>query len=270
MEKNTNPFNQKIELPDIKNIIAVGSGKGGVGKSTVSVNLAISLSQQGKKVALVDADIYGPSIPTMFGINNDKPGGKEVNGKTKMIPLERYGIKLISIGFLINPEQALIWRGPMASGAITQLFEDTLWGDIDIMIVDLPPGTGDIHLTIVQKLDITGAVIVTTPQKLSVVDVRKAANMFMQEKINVPVLGFIENMAWFVPAEHPDEKYYIFGKGGGDLLSKETNAPVLAQIPIIQSVCDAGDSGKPAMLDKNEQLLQVFDQLSKKLSASIR
>ena len=260
--KTKNPFLNKVDLPTVKKIIAVSSGKGGVGKSTVAANLAISMQQQGNNVALVDADIYGPSIPTMFGVDNERPATSEKEGKPKMIPLERHGIKLISIGFLMDPGHALIWRGPMASGAITQLFQDTDWGDIDVMIVDLPPGTGDIHLTLVQKLDLNGAIIVTTPQKLAVDDVRKSANMFSQDKINVPLIGFVENMAYFIPAEHPDEKYFIFGKGGGALLSKESNVPVLCQIPIIQSICDSGDNGHPAALDSNKIVQDIFKQLA--------
>lgn len=266
-ENNTkNPFLNKVNLPTVKKIIAVSSGKGGVGKSTVAANLAISMQQQGNSVALVDADIYGPSIPTMFGVDKERPATTEKEGKAKMIPLVKHGIKLISIGFLMNPGQALIWRGPMASGAITQLFQDTDWGDIDVMIVDLPPGTGDIHLTIVQKLSLNGAIVVTTPQKLAVDDVRKSANMFSQDKINVPLIGFVENMAYFIPAEHPGEKYFIFGKGGGALLSKETNVPVLSQIPIIQSICDSGDNGKPAALDNNEKVQEIFKQLAADVS----
>ncbi len=266
-ENNTkNPFLNKVNLPTVKKIIAVSSGKGGVGKSTVAANLAISMQQQGNSVALVDADIYGPSIPTMFGVDKERPATTEKEGKAKMIPLVKHGIKLISIGFLMNPGQALIWRGPMASGAITQLFQDTDWGDIDVMIVDLPPGTGDIHLTIVQKLSLNGAIVVTTPQKLAVDDVRKSANMFSQDKINVPLIGFVENMAYFIPAEHPGEKYFIFGKGGGALLSKETNVPVLSQIPIIQSICDSGDNGKPAALDNDEKVQEIFKQLAADVS----
>ncbi|MGB4205025.1 MAG: Mrp/NBP35 family ATP-binding protein [Bacteroidales bacterium] len=236
-------------LKGVKNIIAVASGKGGVGKSTIAVNLAVALAKNGSKVGLVDADIYGPSIPLMFDMVNVKPVAMEVDGKSKVIPLVKHGIGLLSIGFFVDPEKALIWRGPMASNALTQLFTEADWGELDYMVIDMPPGTGDIHLTLVQQLPVTGAVIVTTPQEIALADARKAIAMFQQENINVPVLGLVENMSWFTPAELPENKYYIFGKEGGSRLAKETGVPLLGSVPLVQGVREAGDNGTPAVLN---------------------
>lgn len=249
-------------LPNVKNIIAIASGKGGVGKSTVAANLAIALSKTGAKVALVDADIYGPSIPIMFGVEGEKPMVKEVNGKTKVIPIERYGIKMLSIGFFVDPNQALIWRGPLASGALKQLFGDALWGEIDYMVVDMPPGTGDIHISLVQSVPVTAAIIVSTPQQVAISDVKKAANMFRVPSISVPILGLIENMSYFTPAELPDNKYYIFGKNGCEKFAKELHVPFLGQIPISESVCESGDSGKPIILEDNSPVSKALKEIS--------
>lgn len=247
-------------LPGVKNVIAIASGKGGVGKSTVAVNTAIAMTKKGVKVGLVDADIYGPSIPLMFGLENEKPSGQEINGKTKLIPFEKYGIKLLSIGFFVVPSQALIWRGPMASNALKQLFTEAEWGDLDYMIIDLPPGTGDIHLTLVQSLQVSGVAIVSTPQNVALADARKAVNMFSQKDINVPVLGLIENMSWFTPEELPNNKYFIFGEKGGEKLTKEMGIPLLGQIPIVQSIRESGDMGKPIVLSDNDQVSKSFKE----------
>ncbi len=256
-------------LKGIKNIIAVASGKGGVGKSTVAVNLAVALANTGANVALVDADIYGPSIPIMFDAVNEKPAAVENNGKTKIIPLKKYGVKLLSIGFFVDPEKALVWRGPMASGALKQLFTDGDWGEIDYMVIDLPPGTGDMHLTMIQTVPVTGALIVSTPQQLAIADVKKAANMFSQESINVPILGVVENMAYFTPAELPDNKYYIFGKEGCTKLAKDLGVPLLSQIPIVQSIAQSGDSGKPIASDTNSIMGKAFMDLAEKVAQQI-
>ena len=235
-------------LKGVKNIIAVASGKGGVGKSTIAANLAVALAKSGSKVGLVDADIYGPSIPLMFDMVKVKPVAMEVDGKSKVIPLSKYGISLLSIGFFVEPEKALIWRGPMASSALTQLFTEADWGNLDYMIIDMPPGTGDIHLTLVQQLPVTGAVIVTTPQEIALADARKAIAMFQQDNIHVPILGLVENMSWFTPAELPENKYYIFGKEGGARLAKELNLPLLGSVPLVQGVRESGDNGSPVVL----------------------
>ncbi|MEI6124065.1 MAG: Mrp/NBP35 family ATP-binding protein [Bacteroidota bacterium] len=232
-------------LPQVKNIILVASGKGGVGKSTVAVNLAISLGKTGAKVGLIDADIYGPSIPMMFNLNNQQPEAIEKDGVVRILPFEKFGIKLISIGFFVDPDKALIWRGPMASNALKQLFTDVEWGELDYLLIDTPPGTGDIHLTLVQTLAVAGVAIVTTPQNVALADARKAINMYRAEGIKVPVLGLIENMSYFIPAELPDNTYYIFGKDGGKKLADEMKTPLLGQIPIVQSICESGDSGEP-------------------------
>ncbi|MDE5606414.1 MAG: Mrp/NBP35 family ATP-binding protein [Bacteroidales bacterium] len=232
-------------LKDVKHIIAVGSGKGGVGKSTVSANLALALAKTGAKVALVDADIYGPSVPTMFGLTHTAPKGVEADGKTYLVPMEQYGLKIMSIGFFVDPAKAVLWRGPMASNALRQMFTETLWGEIDYMVVDLPPGTGDIQITLSQMIPVTAALLVSTPQEVAVADVRKAADMFREVK--TPVLGVVENMAYFTPAELPDNKYYIFGKGGCERLAQEFGFPLLAQIPLVASVCEQADLGKPVM-----------------------
>ena len=234
---------EKIEMPGVKNIIVVASGKGGVGKSTIAANLAVSLARQGFKTALVDADLYGPSIPMMFGVQNEKPQGITKNGKEQIVPIEKFGVKLVSIGFFISPGQSLIWRGPMAANGLTQLFRDTDWGETDYMIVDFPPGTGDIQLTTIQKLDLAGAIIVTTPQEVAISDARKAAAMFANPDLDVPILGIIENMAWFTPSQHPDEKYFIFGKGGGEKMAGEFGTRLLGQIPLVLEIGEASDKG---------------------------
>ncbi|MDL5045697.1 Mrp/NBP35 family ATP-binding protein [Oscillatoria amoena NRMC-F 0135] len=235
-------------LPLVKNIVAVASGKGGVGKSTVTTNLAVALAQSSAKVGLIDADIFGPSIPTMFSCEYEQPGVEVVNGKNMIVPIEQYGVKLMSIGFLAPPDSAVVWRGPMASSALKQFFSETVWGELDYLLIDLPPGTSDIHLTLVQTVPVTGAVIVTTPQKVALADAQKAIAMFRQPQINVPVLGIVENMAWFTPEELPQNRYYIFGKGGGQNLSEKHNVPLLGQVPLVQGIRESGDSGLPAVL----------------------
>ena len=233
-------------MPGVKNVIVVASGKGGVGKSTVAVNLAVSLAKTGASVGLIDADIYGPSIPIMFNISENDIYGEQHDGKTYMQPVERYGVKLMSIGFLVDPDKALAWRGPMASGALKQLATETWWGEIDYLVVDMPPGTGDVQLTLAQTLPVTGAIIVSTPQQVALADVVRGVQLF--ETLNIPVLGFVENMAYFTPAELPNNKYYIFGKEGCSRLAKETGVPLLGQIPLVQSIAESGDNGKPVSL----------------------
>lgn len=252
-------------LPKVKNIIAVSSGKGGVGKSTVSSNLAIALASLGYKVGLLDADIHGPSIPKMFGVENEQIYAEEKDGKQIVIPIEKYGIKLLSIGFFVSQETALVWRGSMASNALKQLITDADWGELDYFVMDLPPGTGDIHLTLVQTMGITGAVVVTTPQDVALADARKGISMFQGEKVNVPVLGLIENMAWFTPEELPENKYYIFGKEGGKKLAEELNVPLLGQIPIVQSIREGGDFGTPVAVREDTILGHTFRELAGKL-----
>lgn len=252
-------------LSGIKNIIAVASGKGGVGKSMVAANLAIALQKSGAKVGLLDADIYGPSIPIMFNLENERPSVIEKNDKTLIVPINKYGISVLSIGFFVEPEKALIWRGPMASKALNQLFNDSDWGELDYLIIDLPPGTGDIHLTLAQSYPMTGAIIVTTPQQVAMADVRKAANMFQQEQIKIPILGLIENMSYFTPAELPNNKYYIFGKGNGKQFAESLNVPFLGQIPLIQNISESGDKGNPIVLDDNLPVSEVFMKLAENL-----
>ena len=235
-------------VPGVKHVIVVASGKGGVGKSTVAVNLAISLAKTGASVGLMDADIYGPSIPMMFNLGQEDVIGEEHNGKTYMLPIERYGIKLMSIGFLVDPDRALAWRGPMAAGALKQLAGDTWWGEIDYLVVDMPPGTGDVQLTLAQTLPVTGAVIVSTPQRVALADVVRGVELFQNPALNIPVLGFVENMAYFIPAELPDHKYYIFGKEGCKQLAEEMKVPLLGEIPLVQSIAESGASGKPVAL----------------------
>ena len=235
-------------LPGVKNIIAVVSGKGGVGKSTVSANLALALAQQGAKVGLMDADIYGPSVPIMFGVRGQRPLMELVDGKDKIVPLEQHGIKLISIGLLVDEKSAVVWRGPMASSAIRQFVTDVHWGELDYLVIDMPPGTGDIHLTLVQTIPVTGAVVVTTPQEVALADAKKAIAMFAQAQLRVPIIGLVENMAWFTPLELPDNKYYIFGKDGGKHLADQLDLNFLGQIPLVQSIREGGDRGLPAML----------------------
>jgi ATP-binding protein involved in chromosome partitioning len=251
-------------LPGVKNIIAVASGKGGVGKSTVASNLAISLKQMGFSVGLVDADIYGPSIPTMFDVTESKPGTVTVNGKSKMEPVEAYGIKVLSIGFFAKADQAVVWRGPMASKALNQLLRDAHWGELDFMILDLPPGTGDIHLSTVQAVPITGAVVVSTPQNVALADARKGVAMFRVENIAVPVLGLIENMAYFSPPELPDNRYYLFGKDGVKNLANQIKVPFLGELPIIQSIREAGDVGRPAALQEGTFAQKAFESIARR------
>ena len=238
-------------MPGVKNVIVVASGKGGVGKSTVAVNLAVSLAKTGASVGLIDADIYGPSIPIMFNIGENDIYGEQHDGKTYMQPVERYGVKLMSIGFMVDPDKALAWRGPMASGALKQLATETWWGEVDYLVVDMPPGTGDVQLTLAQTLPVTGAIIVSTPQQVALADVVRGVQLF--ETLNIPVLGFVENMAYFTPAELPDNKYYIFGKEGCSRLAKETGVPLLGQIPLVQSIAESGDNGKPVSLWAEEE-----------------
>lgn len=256
-------------LPDVKNIIAVASGKGGVGKSTIAANLAVALAKQGAKVGLVDADIYGPSMPMMFNLADEKPAVTKVDGKSLMVPVESYGVKILSIGFFAEASQAIPWRGPMASRALIQMFTEADWGTLDYMIIDLPPGTGDIHLTLVQSVPVTGALIVTTPQPVALADAEKGINMFKMPAINVPVLGLIENMSYFTPAELPENKYYIFGKDGGKKLAKKAGVPLLAQIPLVQSIRESGDAGKPEILQDNSTLSNTFMDMAKSVAQRI-
>lgn len=258
-----------IQLPGVKNVIAVVSGKGGVGKSTVAANLAVSLARLGAKVGLVDADIYGPSIPIMFGLQEYHPEVKQEGEKTWIIPVERFGVKLTSIGFFVDPDKALAWRGPMASNALRQLFSDTKWGELDYLICDMPPGTGDIHLTLVQGLTLAGAVIVGTPQQVAVADVKKAVALFNMEGLHVPILGIVENMAYFTPAELPDSKYYIFGKDGCKNLSSQLNIPLLAQIPIVQSIAESGDAGKPIVATEDSVAAKAFSELAQNVAQQL-
>ncbi len=251
-------------LPNVKNIIAVASGKGGVGKSTVAVNLAVAFAKAGFRVGLIDADIFGPSVPKMLNVENKKPFAHKVNNRDLIIPVEQYGIKILSIGFFIEPADATIWRGPMASNALKQLMTDADWGELDYMFIDLPPGTSDIHLTLVQTVPVTGAVIVSTPQSVALADVIKGINMFRNQNINVPVLGLIENMSWFTPAELPNNKYFIFGQDGCKNLATELNVPFLGQIPIVQSIRESGDSGTPSVL-QNDLVSEAFKTISDRL-----
>ena len=262
-EKSAQPKIKGNPIPGIQNIVAVASGKGGVGKSTVTANLAVTLTRMGFKVGVLDADIYGPSIPLMFDVDREKPLAVNIGGKSKMKPVENYGVKILSIGFFTQPNQAVIWRGPMASKALNQMIFDAHWGELDFLLVDLPPGTGDIHLSIMQSLPVTGAVVVTTPQPVALADARKGVAMFRQESIDVPVLGIIGNMAYFVPEELPDNKYYIFGKDGAVRLSEDLSVPFLGEIPIVQSIREAGDVGRPAALQTATPVEQAFEDITK-------
>jgi ATP-binding protein involved in chromosome partitioning len=260
--KEMNGLFEKIPMEGVKNIIVVASGKGGVGKSTVAANLAVSMSRNGYKTALVDADIYGPSIPRMFGIEDAKPDVTSFGDQQMMFPIEKFGVKIMSIGFFIDRNQSLIWRGPMAANAVTQLFENTEWDDIDYMIIDFPPGTGDIQLTTLQKLNLTGAIIVTTPQEIALNDARKATSMFTNPDLKVPLLGIIENMSWFTPEQHPDEKYYIFGKGGGHKMAIEFDTMLLGQIPLVAEVGEAAEKGLSVFNQKNIQVMDSFEKIA--------
>ena len=249
-------------LPGVKNIIAVSSGKGGVGKSTVATNLAVALARMGHRVGLLDCDIFGPSAPKMLGMEDARPYSENIGGRDLIMPVEKYGIKVLSIGFFVDPDTPTLWRGGMASNALKQLIGDAAWGDLDYFVLDTPPGTSDIHLTLVQTLPITGAVIVSTPQQVALADARKGINMYTNEKVNVPILGLVENMAWFTPEEHPQEKYYLFGREGVKTLAEEMNVPLLGQIPVVQSICENGDSGTPVALEPGSITGQAFLQLA--------
>lgn len=252
-------------LPQVKNIIAVSSGKGGVGKSTVAANLAVALARLGYKVGLLDADIFGPSMPKMFDVEDTRPYAEEVDGRDLIVPIEKYGIKLLSIGFFVDPDQATLWRGGMASNALRQLIGDAKWGELDYFVIDLPPGTSDIHLTVVQTLAVTGVVVVSTPQEVALADARKGINMFTNDKIDVPILGLVENMAWFTPAELPQNKYYLFGREGVKRLAEEMNVPLLGQIPIVQSICEGGDNGVPVAMNEDSVTGQAFISLARRV-----
>ena len=252
-------------LPGVKNIIGVSSGKGGVGKSTVAVNLAVALAQEGYRVGLLDADIFGPSLPKMFGVEDEQVYMHEVDGRALIIPLEKYGVKLLSIGFLVDKDSAVLWRGGMASNALKQLIGEADWGELDYFLIDMPPGTSDIHLTLVQTLAITGVVIVSTPQEVALADARKGISMFMGDKVNVPILGLVENMAWFTPERHPDERYYIFGREGGVKLAEKLGVKLLGQIPVVESICEGGDEGHPVALDDATLTGQAFRHVAREV-----
>jgi len=253
-------------LPGVKNIVAIASGKGGVGKSTVAVNLAVALANTGARVGLIDADIFGPSVPKMFGVEDVRPAGEKVDGRDMIVPVEKFGVKFLSIGFFVDSNSAIIWRGPMASNALKQLIMDALWGELDYMLIDLPPGTSDIHLTMVQTLPVTGAVIVTTPQDVALADVIRGTSMFQSKSVDVPVLGLVENMAWFTPAELPQNKYYIFGKDGGKMLAEKLGLKLLGQIPIVQSIREGGDQGTPVASNPDSVIGSAFADVAKNLN----
>lgn len=256
-------------LPNVKNIIAIASGKGGVGKSTISANLACALAMQGARVGLIDADIYGPSVPIMFDVVNEKPMVRDINGKSFLVPVESYGVKLLSIGFFADVNQAVVWRGPIAVRALNQMLTEADWGELDYMIVDLPPGTGDIHLSLVGAVPVTGAVIVSTPQNVALADAKKAVAMFKMPAINVPVLGIVENMAYFSPPELPENKYYIFGREGATRLAETLEIPLLGEIPLVESICEAGDVGRPAVLQKNTQQALAFLEMAGNIAQQV-
>lgn len=262
-------FKPNDPLTKVKNIIAVASGKGGVGKSTIAVNLAVAMAKTGASVGLIDADVYGPSAPIMFGLEGQRPEIKKEGQKEIIVPIKKHGVKVVSLGFFVEPENALVWRGPMATNALKQLLNQSDWGELDYLFIDLPPGTGDIHLTMVQETAITGAVIVSTPQQVALADAIKGIAMFTGEKINVPVLGFIENMSWFTPEELPENKYYIFGKEGVKKLAAELNVELLGQIPLVQSIREDGDQGRPSVLDDNNPAGKAFDNLAQNLSKAV-
>ncbi len=266
---NSNRKDNKSVLPGVKNIIVVASGKGGVGKSTVSVNLAIALAQEGAKVGLLDADIYGPSIPIMLGMRDERPKMTDIDGKNMIVPIERFGIKAMSIGLLIDEKQAVIWRGPMASSAVRQFITDVYWEELDYLVIDMPPGTGDVHLTMVQTVPVTGALIVSTPQAVAAADARKAIMMLKQAQINVPILGIVENMAYFTPLELPDNKYYIFGKGGAKQMAEQFDLPFLGEIPIVQGIREGGDRGIPAVVDDEPVAKNAFIALAQAVARNV-
>ncbi|SEN78848.1 ATP-binding protein involved in chromosome partitioning [Chitinophaga rupis] len=266
---NSNRKDGRAVLPNVKNIIVVASGKGGVGKSTVAANLALALAEGGATVGLMDADIYGPSVPIMFGVRGERPLMTNVDGKGMIVPLEKYGIKLMSIGLLIDEKQAVVWRGPMASSALRQFITDVYWGDLDYLVIDMPPGTGDIHLTLVQTVPVTGAVIVTTPQDVALADAKKGIMMFNGQQVNVPIIGLVENMSYFTPAELPNNKYYIFGKDGGKRLAEDMEIPFLGQIPLVQSIREGGDEGEPVMVGKDEITKNAFIEFAGNAARSI-
>ena len=267
-KQQSNPIRGKF-IPGIENIIAISSGKGGVGKSTITSNIAVTLAQMGCKVGVLDADIYGPSIPTMFDIEGSKPLSVKIDGKSKMQPIENYGVKILSIGFFTKPEQAVIWRGPMAAKALNQMIFDASWGVLDFLLIDLPPGTGDIHLSIVQALPLSGALVVSTPQNVALSDAKKGISMFQQESIKVPVLGVVENMSYFTPEELPENKYYIFGEKGAEYLAKDKGVPFLGSVPIIQSIREASDYGRPASLQEKTTISDKFSQITKNLVSQV-
>lgn len=255
-------------LPDVKNIIGVSSGKGGVGKSTIACNLAVALAQLGHKVGLLDADIFGPSVPKMFNVEDERLFAEEIDGQSRILPIEKYGVKLLSIGFVVDKDKAVLWRGGMASNALKQLISEANWGDLDYFVIDMPPGTSDIHLTLVQTLAITGAIVVTTPQEVALADARKGVSMFTGEQVGVPILGIVENMSWFTPAAHPDERYYIFGHDGGKNLAQKLNVELLGQIPLVASICRAGDDGMPVTLQNSVSGAAFFD-LARRVVAAV-
>ena len=261
-EEQPTAAEKTIPLKDVKNIIAVSSGKGGVGKSTVTANLAAALAKQGYKVGLIDADVFGPSIPKMFGVEDEHPGVRQEGEKSWIVPVQKFGVKILSMGFFVDPESPVIWRGPMASNMLNQIINDGDWGALDYLLFDLPPGTSDIHLTVVQNITLKGAIIVSTPQQVAIADVVKGINMFRNDKINIPILGIVENMAWFTPAELPNNKYYIFGKEGNKAISEKYGIDIIAQVPLVQSICESGDNGRPAVLDGNSIQAQYFDSLA--------
>ena len=265
VKQNMAPKSDSVENLRAAQVIAIHSGKGGVGKSTISANIAIALAKMGYKVGLLDADIHGPSIPKMFHTEGCRPISTPVNGRNLIEPIEQYGVKMLSIGFFVDPQQAVVWRGGMASNAIKQLIQDANWGELDYFLIDLPPGTSDIHLTLVQHLHLTGAIVVTTPQPVALVDARKGVDMFVNEKINVPVLGLVENMAWFTPAELPNNRYYIFGKDGGKQLAEELDIPLLGQVPLVQSIREGGDEGTPIALQDGHPAAKMFEEICQHL-----
>lgn len=268
--KDIQSANQRKILPEVKHIVAIASGKGGVGKSTITANLAGGLAKAGFKVGIVDADIYGPSMPTMFDVVEDRPTMLDIDGTPKINPVVSHGIKILSIGFFTDQDNAVVWRGPMASKALTQMFTDAHWGELDYLLIDLPPGTGDIHLSLVQTVPLDGAIIVSTPQEVALADARRGVNMFKLDTIKVPVLGIIENMAWFTPAELPDNKYYIFGRDGAKNLAAGMDVPFLGQIPLVQGVREAGDVGRPAVFQENTPISEAFDELVRKFVERVK